>query len=413
MSKSAGIGARRSAWCSRRTDTPTSRARAIPSPACRRPPRTAGYSTPAPALKARISSPTAAAWSASPRSATRYAWRARAPTRPWSASASTACNTAGTSASAVSSACSGGPRGCRPIFRGTAARYRLGPGGARWLPLQARSLVACTRRRRHELRARSRPGVRARRRELLPGAGQQAATVGERPAAGAFRQVMAGHGRVAGAAPGEPVLPHRASQRALLRRRGGVVVRRRDGPHAVLRLRGGRAPLSPLLPGRAGAVRCALLPALQVLVRPVFPSQAPRRATRHRRHLLRRSRRGRLRCLVRAGAIGGRCVPWRLSADRRAAQGDAVRRARARVPALPQGPLRRVQPGTRPRHAFRLAVGRPGRVDPDVHAAARRMALRLDPRAGLAGGKALHRVPDAARLGVTRAILTDLQPSLL
>jgi phosphoribosylamine---glycine ligase len=58
-------------------------------------------SMPAPGSRARISSPTAAACSASPRSATRCAWPARAPTRSWSVSASTACNTAGTSASAA------------------------------------------------------------------------------------------------------------------------------------------------------------------------------------------------------------------------------------------------------------------------------------------------------------------------
>ena len=48
----------------------------------------------------------------------------------------------------------------------------------------------------------------------------------------------------------------------------------------------------------------------------------------------------------------------------------ALRRARARLPGLPARPLRRVQPGLRPRHAVRPAVGRAHREHPDVDAAA-------------------------------------------
>ena len=49
----------------------------------------------------------------------------------------------------------------------------------------------------------------------------------------------------------------------------------------------------------------------------------------------------------------------------------ALRRARARLPGLPARPLRRVQPGLRPRHAVRPAVGRAHREHPDVDAAGR------------------------------------------
>ena len=101
-------------------------------------------------------------------------------------------------------------------------------------------------------------------------------------------------------------------------RRAGGLVRRRHGPHALLRLRGGRAPLPPRQPRRAGAVRRRQVPALQALVRRVLLPQAPRRAARHRRHLLRRLRRGRLRRQLRPDARGRRRLPAGLPADRAA-----------------------------------------------------------------------------------------------
>ena len=61
------------------------------------------------------------------------------------------------------------------------------------------------------------------------------------------------------------------------------------------------------------------LPALQALVRRVLLPQAPQRAARHRRHLLRRLRRGRLRRRLRADARRRRRLPARLPADRRSA----------------------------------------------------------------------------------------------
>jgi coproporphyrinogen III oxidase len=94
-------------------------------------------------------------------------------------------------------------------------------------------------------------------------------------------------------------------------RQPGGVVRRRHGPDALLRRsRKTRAALPPHLPRRAGAVRRRPVPALQDLVRRVLLPQAPQRAARHRRHLLRRLRRTGLRarlCLMRA--VGDAFLP--------------------------------------------------------------------------------------------------------
>ena len=103
-----------------------------------------------------------------------------------------------------------------------------------------------------------------------------------------------------------------------------VVVRRRHGPDAVLRLRRGRRPLPPRLPRRAGAVRRRRACALQALVRRVLLPQAPQRAARHRRHLLRRPRRGRLRPLLRADAQRRRPFPRRVRC--RSSRGARTRR---------------------------------------------------------------------------------------
>src|SRR5262249_57467507 len=79
-------------------------ARATGLPGFRRLRTIAGCSTPGPAPTARRWRRTAAGSCASPRSATRSRWRARAPTRRWTGSASRACNIARTSATARSSA---------------------------------------------------------------------------------------------------------------------------------------------------------------------------------------------------------------------------------------------------------------------------------------------------------------------
>ncbi len=98
-------------------------------------------------------------------------------------------------------------------------------------------------------------------------------------------------------------------------------------------------------------------------------------------------------------ARGGRRLPRRLPADRAAPPRHALRRARARLPGLPARALRRVQPGVRPRHAVRPAVGRAHREHPDVDAADREVALRLEARSRHAGGAAVQRLPASARLG--------------
>src|SRR6185312_14422829 len=74
-------------------------------------------------------------------------------------------------------------------------------------------------------------------------------------------------------------------------------------------------------------------------------------------------------------------------------------RTRARVPAVPPRPLRGVQPGLRPRHAVRPAVGRAHGIHPDEPAAAGALRVRL-PARGWIAGSAAGGVPAAARLGV-------------
>ena len=123
-------------------------------------------------------------------------------------------------------------------------------------------------------------------------------------------------------------------------------------------------------------------PAFQALVRRVLLPQAPQRAARRRRHLLRRFLRARLRARLSDAALGGRCVPRRLRADRRTPARHTVRRARARVPGHAPWPLRGVQSGVRPRHAVRVAVGRAHREHPDVDAAARALGLQPPARSG-------------------------------
>src|SRR6185295_5432529 len=93
----------------------------------------------------------------------------------------------------------------------------------------------------------------------------------------------------AGAASGQSARADRAYEPAPVRRqksrrRCHLVVRRRDGPDTLLRLRGGRRAFPRLMPRCAGAVRRRLLPALQALVRRLLPDPASQRAARRRRH---------------------------------------------------------------------------------------------------------------------------------
>ena len=154
--------------------------------------------------------------------------------------------------------------------------------------------------------------------EFLPRFGQQAAAERLGLAPAACRAALRGDGRVAGAASAQPVLPHGAHERALLRRRRHLVVRRRHGPHALLRLRGRREAFPRRLQARARAFRRRTAPALQEMVRRVFFPQAPQRAARHRRHLLRRPGGTRFRHRVFPHALGRRPFHHRLRADHRA-----------------------------------------------------------------------------------------------
>jgi hypothetical protein len=104
-----------------------------------------------------------------------------------------------------------------------------------------RRAVASDRRRRP---------ARARRLQFLACARPQAATFGHTASARTGRRAIRGDGRVAGVPPAQSVCAHDAHECALVRgtaRRQGAsgLVRRRHGPHAVLRLRGRRRALPP------------------------------------------------------------------------------------------------------------------------------------------------------------------------
>src|SRR5205085_5157714 len=159
-----------------------------------------------------------------------------------------------------------------------------------------------------------------------------AAALGNGGAAAARRPPLRGDGPLTHRASEEPVLPDGAYERALLQRRRHVVVRRRHGSHAVLRLRRRCAALPCPLPRRAHAFRRRLLPALYALVRRVFPYPAPRRTARHWRRLLRRSRGPRLRLFLCALALGDGAFSGGVPADPRAPPRPSLRRARALVP---------------------------------------------------------------------------------
>src|SRR5690606_6377054 len=231
-------------------------------------------------------------------------------------------------------------------------------------------------------RAARRHGVRAGGHRLLRCLRHAPAAVGQRRAAGAGRRLVARLRRVAGVPPAQSVRSDHPRQRPPLprharRQDGGLVVRRRLRPDPVLSIRRGRAALAPhrARPVRTPWRRCALRRA-QALVRRVLFPEAPRGYAWRRWPVLRRPARG-LPVRLRLPARGRRRLPRCLPADRRATPGHAIRRARTRVPAVPARPLRRVQPGLRPRHPVRPAVRRPRRIDPDEPAAARALGIRL------------------------------------
>ena len=83
------------------------------------------------------------------------------------------------------------------------------------------------------------------------------------------------------------------------------------------------ASISTASAATPAALRRGQVPALQGLVRRLLLPEAPQRAARHRRCLLRRLLRGRLRAQLRAAAVRGRPVPARLPAGAAPAQGHA------------------------------------------------------------------------------------------
>ena len=93
--------------------------------------------------------------------------------------------------------------------------------------------------------------------------------------------------------------------------------------------------------------------------------------------------------------------------DPRAAQGHALRRARARLPGVSPRPLRRIQSRLGSRNAVRAAVERPHRGDPDVAAAGREVALRLDARARHAGSARSTPISWSRRTGSNERMSDD------
>ena len=194
-------------------------------------------------------------------------------------------------------------------------------------------------------------------------------------------------GRVAGDAPAQSARADQPCQRALSSRRS-------PPSGEPIWWFGGGFDLTPFYPcdedvlhwHRVARDLCAPfgerpLCRAQGLVRSLFLPEAPQRGARRRRAVLRRPSRADFERVLRLPARGRRWLPRRLPADRRAPPRHAVRRARARVPAVPARPLRGVQPGLGPGHPVRPAVGRAHRKHPDEPAAAGPLRIRLPARA--------------------------------
>ena len=236
------------------------------------------------------------------------------------------------------------------------------------------------------------------------GAALPAAATAQRPQlAGRSFEAL---GALARPPPAQPLRADRPRQRPLLPRReagraAGLVVRRRLRPDALLRLRGGRRALAP-----HGARRSAR-PSARTSTR--ASSAGATSTSSSATAASRAASAGSSSTTSTSGASSAASPSLRAVGDGfldaylpilRRRQRHPLGRARARLPALPPRPLRRVQPALRPRHPLRPAVRRPDRVDPDVAAAARPLALRLAARAGHARGAALRGLFAPARLGV-------------
>ena len=164
-------------------------------------------------------------------------------------------------------------------------------------------------------------------------------------------------------------------------RRARVLVRRRHGPDALLRLRGGRAPL-PCRPAATRwrrsattSTRASRTGATSTSSSSTATSRAASAASSSTTSPSSASTQG----FAMLRSVGDAFLAAYLPIVERR-RDDAVRRARARLPGLPPRPLRRVQPRVGPRHAVRPAVGRAHRGDPDVDAAAGAGATNGRPR---------------------------------
>ena len=237
--------------------------------------------------------------------------------------------------------------------RAAGAHLRRARGGGRRRALPRRSASRRRRRARAAARARGRRGHREGGGELHARARHARCP----PPATARRPELAGAPFEAVSLslivhPRNPYVAHLAHEPALLHgdargRAPRLVVRRRLRPDAVLRLRRGLRALAPHRARRLRAARPRRLRALQEGVRRVLLPAAPRRAARHRRHCSSTtSPSAASRRVLRLRAQRGRAFLAGLPPDRGAPQAHAVRRARARLPALPARALRRVQPAS-------------------------------------------------------------------